>query len=167
MSQPNPRHLARERTLQALYQWQLTGLSLVDIEQQFILEQPMKGVEMGYFRELLHQIPAVVDELDALALPYLDRPLDQIDPIELSLIRIGIYELKMRLDVPYRVVINEGVMLAKAYAAETSHRYINGILDNAATLLRAAEVNQRHSGAPVVKTTHKRRVVPAPGVEEI
>ena len=143
------RSLARQRALQALYQWEMTGQSLGDIEKQFMEvtdaereedEPGMKGVESKYFSELLHRIPASIHELDALTSPLLDRPIAQLDPIERSILRIGTFELKQRIDIPYRVVINEAVELAKQFGAEQGHKYINGILDKLSVQLRAVEV---------------------------
>ncbi|MFU8838779.1 MAG: transcription antitermination factor NusB, partial [Thiohalomonadaceae bacterium] len=124
------RSLARQRALQALYQWELTGQSLGDIEKQFMEidvdreedDPQMKGVESGYFSELLHGIPAMLTELDALTAPLLDRPITQLDPIERVILRIGSFELKQRIDIPYRVVINESVELAKLFGAEQGHK---------------------------------------------
>lgn len=136
------RSLARQRALQALYQWDLAGQALGEIEQQFMEqdEPGMKGVESGYFRELLHQIPAMQAELDDLLTPLLDRPMGQLDPVERAILRIGAFELKQRVDIPYRVVINEAVEQAKLFGAEQGHRYVNGILDKLAQRLREVEV---------------------------
>ncbi|MBE0511078.1 MAG: transcription antitermination factor NusB [Gammaproteobacteria bacterium] len=142
------RSLARQRALQALYQWELTGQSLGDIEKQFMEidvdreedDPQMKGVESGYFSELLHGIPAMLTELDALTAPLLDRPIAQLDPIERVILRIGSFELKQRIDIPYRVVINESVELAKLFGAEQGHKYVNGILDKLSQSLRATEI---------------------------
>lgn len=89
----------------------------------------MVNTDLEYFGELLHEIPARLTSLDALIEPVLDRPLAILDPIEKAILRMGIYELTQRLDVPYRVVVNEAVDLAKLFGAEQSHRYINGVLD--------------------------------------
>jgi N utilization substance protein B len=134
------RHNARERALQALYQWQLTGDNVSDIDAQFLDDQDMKEVDVPYFQELLHQVPARLHELDAVIGPFLDRPIDQVDPVERAILRLACYELMVRQEIPYRVVINEGVELAKVFGAEQGHRYINGILDKAAQQVRAVEV---------------------------
>ena len=133
------RSQARRRALQALYQWQMTGQDLCDIDRQFLEEQEMGKVDIDYFKELLHQIPKLVDELDGQCDVFLDRPMSQIDPVEQAILRIGSYELEKRLDIPYRVIINEAVELAKAFGAEQSHKYINGVLDKVAQEQRAAE----------------------------
>ena len=137
------RSLARERAMQALYQWQLTGQELAAIEQQFLDEQDMKDVDKKYFKELLHGVPKQIDEFDALCDELLSRPIGQVDPVERAILRIGLYELKQRLDIPYRVVINEAVELAKSFGAEQGHKFINGTLDKAAKSLRAVEIKAR------------------------
>ncbi|ROR34968.1 transcription antitermination factor NusB [Inmirania thermothiophila] len=131
---------ARRRALQALYQWQMTGQDLGEIERQFLEDEDMRDVELDYFRELLHQVPARLAELDGVLAPLLDRPIGQVDPVERAVLRIGVYELAHRLEVPYRVVINEAIELAKRFGSEHGHRYVNGILDKAARSLRAVEV---------------------------
>jgi N utilization substance protein B len=135
----NARSMARERAMQALYQWQMTGQDPADIEQQFIAEQDMANVDKKYFKELLHGVPKRIEEFDLLSLELLSRPIEQVDPVERAILRIGLYELQQRLDIPYRVVINEAVELAKSYGAEQSHKFVNGTLDKAAKSLRATE----------------------------
>ncbi|MEN8168896.1 MAG: transcription antitermination factor NusB [Pseudomonadota bacterium] len=133
------RSLARERAMQALYQWQMTGQDIADIKQQFLDEQDMKNVDKKYFKELLHEVPKRIEEFDALCGDLLSRPIEQVDPVERAILRIGLYELKQRLDIPYRVVINEAVELAKSFGAEQGHKFVNGTLDKASKSLRAAE----------------------------
>ena len=123
------RHLARKRAVQALYMWQMTGDNVSDIEAQFLLEQDMKNADIKYFKELLHQVPAHVKELDEHISPLLDRPFHELDPVECAVMRLGVYELQHRIDIPYRVVINEAVELAKRYGSEESGSFVNGILD--------------------------------------
>ncbi len=130
---------ARRRALQALYQWQLTAQNLGDIETQFLQEEDMAKTDLDYFKELLHQIPKHITELEAHCLPHVSRPMDQVDPVERAALLIGLYELQYRLDVPYRVAINEAVELAKSFGAEQGHKFVNGLLDKVAKELRAAE----------------------------
>lgn len=134
------RSRARQRAMQALYQWQIGGQDLADIEAQFLADQDMEGCDLDYFRELLHKTPAHLDVLDAAISPHLDRSVEQVDPVERAILRLGAYELKFRIDIPYRVAINEAVELAKRFGAEQSHRYINGVLDKVAQDLRKVEV---------------------------
>ena len=135
------RRKARHYGMQALYQWHMAGASLNDIEAQFRDEYDFSHVDLEYFQALLHGIPACVDELDEVLAPLLDRKLDDLDPIEHTLLRMGMYELTQRIDVPYKVVINEEVALAKKFGATDSHKYINGVLDKAARQLRKVEID--------------------------
>ena len=136
----NPRSRARRAALQALYQWQLSGQSAYEVEAQFIAEQPLKHVDLDYFQQLLRNIPLHTEELDDALSPNLDRTVAQLDPIERAILRIGTFELVHRPEIPWRVIINEAVELAKTFGAEQSHRYINGIMDKLAHELRATEI---------------------------
>jgi N utilization substance protein B len=135
------RRKARHYGMQALYQWHMAGASLNDIEAEFRADYDFSHVDLEYFQALLHEVPACVDELDAALEPLLDRKLDELDPIERTLLRMGMYELTRRIDVPYKVVINEEVALAKKFGATDSHKYINGVLDKAARELRKVEID--------------------------
>jgi N utilization substance protein B len=143
MSKPARNTLAAERRkarhygMQALYQWHMAGASLSDIEAEFREDYDFSHVDLAYFQALLHEIPACVDELDAALEPLLDRKLDELDPIERTLLRMGMFELTRRIDVPYKVVINEEVALAKKFGATDS----NGVLDRAARELRKVEID--------------------------
>lgn len=142
----NPLHArkwARRAATQALYQWQMSDLSLNEIEKQFRQEQDMRKVDMEYFSELLHKVPASLDELDEALFPHLDRGIEEVDPIERAILRLGTYELKFRIDIPYKVVISEGVHLAKTFGSAESHKYINGILDKVARQLRKVEMKAK------------------------
>jgi N utilization substance protein B len=143
MSQPNTlaaqRRKARHFGLQALYQWTLSDASLVDIDAEFRVDNDFRHTDGEYFQALLRGVMQDVESLEALFSPLLDRALDDLDPIERNLLRMGTFELKERIDVPYKVVINEAVSLAKKFGATESHRYINGILDKVASELRAVE----------------------------
>ena len=131
---------ARRTALQALYQWDLGKQELADIEAQFREAQDMRKVDVDYFRELLHRVAAQVEELDTHMAPLLDRPIRQLDPVERAILRIGTYELAFHPELPWRVVINEGIELAKMFGAEQSHKYVNGILDKLAAQLRTVEM---------------------------
>jgi N utilization substance protein B len=135
------RRKARHYGMQALYQWYMAGATLSDIEAEFRSEYDFAHVDLEYFQALLHGVPASVDELEAAFEPLLDRKLDDLDPIERTLLRMGVFELRERPDVPYKVVINEAVSLAKKFGATDGHKYINGVLDKAARQLRELEVN--------------------------
>jgi N utilization substance protein B len=134
------RSKARRCALQAIYQWQVGGQAIADIESQFMAEQDLTQADVAYFSELVHGVPAHAVELDAHMAPYLDRPVAELDPVELAILRIGISELAHHPEIPFRVVINEAVELAKVFGAEQSHRYINGIMDKVARDLRRSEL---------------------------
>ena len=139
-AKPAARKKARRFAVQALYQWQMTGANLTDIEAQFHAENDFKKTDTEYFHMLLHGVPTNVNEVDEGFEKYLDRDKKDLDQVELAILRVGIYELLTRLDVPYRVVINEGIELAKTFGATESHKYVNGILDKASQALRMVEV---------------------------
>ncbi len=147
MAKTTPNTLAAERRkarhygTQALYQWYMAAAPLSDIEAEFRTEYDFANVDLEYFQALLHGVPAQVEELEAIFEPLLDRKLSELDPIERTLLRMGTFELKERIDVPYKVVINEAVALAKKFGATDGHKYINGVLDKAARQLRELEVN--------------------------
>lgn len=137
---PARRHKARHYALQALYQWQITRDPLNQIEAQFRSQFDFSHTDLEYFQALFHGVPAQLGDLETQFSPLLDRALDDLTPIERNLLRMGTWELKERIDVPYKVVINEAVGLAKKFGATDSHKYINGVLDKLARELRAVEV---------------------------
>lgn len=137
---PAARHHARCYVIQAMYQWQLTGAALIDIEMEFLRYHIDKKMDHEYFKELLHEIPKNVDVIDAAMKPYLGRMLEEIDPIELAVLRVATYELIKRPDVPYRVVINEALELNKKFGSIEGHKFVNGVLDKVARKQRATEI---------------------------
>jgi len=137
---------ARRVAVQALYQWQMTGQNLSEIERQFLEEERLKDVQKSYFVELFYGIPKNLGAIDETLAEFVDRPVDMVDPVERAILRIGAYELLQRLDMPYRVVLNESINLAKHFGADGSHKYINGILDKIAQQIRAVEIKAKLSG---------------------
>ena len=134
------RRRARRALMQAVYAWQMTGGDLKDIAGQFEGSKHLKDADEGYFNECLRGVLAGVAELDPLFEPYLDRRIDQLDYVERAILRAGSYEMKARLDVPVRVVIDEWVELAKRFGAADSFRYVNGVLDRVARDVRQTEL---------------------------
>lgn len=134
------RREARQMATQALYQWHMANHSLNEIEAQFRVDNDFSNVDGGYFRELLHGVATHKTEIDAVLKPCLDLTIDELDPVELAVLRLSTFELLKRIDVPYRVVINEGIELAKVYGSTDGHKFVNGVLDKLAPTLRAAEV---------------------------
>lgn len=137
------RKRARSFAMQALYQWHMAGQAINEIEAQFYVDNDFSKVDTEYFKAILHGVPAQVAEIDEAFLPFLDRPIKDLDPVELSILRLSTFELMARIDVPYRVVINEGVELAKTYGATDGHKFVNGILDRLAPKLRTAEARHK------------------------
>lgn len=137
------RRKARHYGLQALYQWTLSGASPSDIEAEFRVDNDFRHTDGEYFSALLRGVVHDVEGLESLFEPALDRTLDELDPIERNLLRLGTFELRDRIDVPYKVVISEAVALAKKFGATDSHRYINGVLDKVARELRQVELAPR------------------------
>lgn len=154
VSEPNPAKLnishrkkARALLLQGFYQWQLSGAPAAEIESQFRADNQGK-IDWEFFHEVLFSVTAAPQEYDKLFTPFLDRGVEDLNPVELALLRMGVYELAKRIDVPYRVAINEAVELAKTFGATDSHKYINGVLDKAARELRAIEIQGRNRSQP-------------------
>ena len=139
----NERQKARRMLLQALYQWEIARAPVADIMAEFLVYYQGK-IDREFFKQVFPDVIAHVSELDEMMQQWLDREIKSLDPIELSLLRLGLYELANRIDVPYKVVINEAVELAKVFGATDGHKYINGVLDRAARQLRALE--QRGTG---------------------
>lgn len=136
------RRMARHYTMQALYQWKMAGNSINAIEAEFRVDNDMTNVDVEYFHEILHGVPEHLSDIEAAFEPFLvERSLLELDPVTQALLRMATYELKFRIDVPYKVVINEAVSLAKKFGAEDSHKFINGVLDKTAAVVRAPEVN--------------------------
>ena len=133
------RQKARRMVLQALYQWEIARAPVSDIQAEF-RGYYLGKIDWAYFHEVFPAIPPRAQELDAALAPMLDRSIDALDPVELSLLRYGMYELLHRIDIPYKVVINECVELARVFGATDGHKYINGILDRAARDIRTLEV---------------------------
>lgn len=144
-SRPSPamRQRARRLVLQALYQWHIAKTSPSIIAAEFMADNDMAKVDYDYFRELLDRIPHTTAELDQCVGEFIDRPIERLTPIECCILRMGAYELLHRVDVPYRVVINEGVELAKTFGAQDGHRYVNGVLDKMAQKVRLTETTAK------------------------
>lgn len=134
------RRHAREKAMQALYQWQLSGEDLDWIRDHYQQEQGVAAGDEEYFLELLYKIPPLAGELDERFRKHVAQFADHVDPIETNILRIATYELQKHLEIPYKVVINEAVNLARSYGAEDSHKFVNGVLDPLAAELRKLEV---------------------------
>ncbi|MFT5880278.1 MAG: N utilization substance protein B, partial [Moritella sp.] len=127
---------ARQFATQAIYQWQMTKENVANIENQFVTEQDFNSTDAIYFRELLVGVSMNSAELDELMTPFLSRPMNDLDLVEKAILRLSTFELLKRQDVPYKVVINESIELAKDFGAEDSHKFVNGVLDKIVSKLQ-------------------------------
>ena len=133
------RHRSREYALQGLYQWLIAGGKAADILAQLGQDQHFSKADAEFVESLIAGAIAEAPELDTLITPALDRKLAEVSPIERAILLLGAYELKHLVDVPYRVVINEAIELAKSFGGTDGHKYVNGVLDKIAPALRPAE----------------------------
>lgn len=136
---PVLRARARRRALQAVYAWQVSGGNAQQVIAQFAHEQAHEVADLEYFEDLVRGVMQHRAQLDEALQPYLDRTVEEIDQIERAVLRIAAYELLHRIDVPYRVVLNEAIETSKRFGAEHGHTYVNGVLDRAALEWRAVE----------------------------
>ncbi|MDR2013764.1 MAG: transcription antitermination factor NusB [Rhodanobacter sp.] len=139
---PAARSRARRRALQAIYAWQLSGNRIEGVIDEFRDEQDMRIADLDYFEALVRGVAHSHTELDAALAPFLDREIERVDQIERAALRIAAWELRERIDVPYRVVINEAVEATKRFGSEHGHTYVNGVLDKLAGIWRSAEYAQ-------------------------
>ncbi|MBI5889397.1 MAG: transcription antitermination factor NusB [Nitrosomonadales bacterium] len=145
--QSNParsvRHRARELAMQGIYEWRLSGKSAALIEKATRDEKSLGRYDSEFFGQLLHGVIAQNEELAAQIAPHLDRAVKELSPVEYSVLLLGTYELTRHPEVPYRVVINEAVELAKTFGGSDGHKFVNGVLDKLAAQVRAAEVKAK------------------------
>jgi N utilization substance protein B len=139
---PAARHKARIYALQSLYEWLLSSNDVKSIETRFLADNDFSRVDADYFKDLLQGVTSKVKELDQQLVPYLDRPLKDLTQVELCILRIAVFELLHRSDVPFRVIINEAVELNKKFGSVEGFKFINGVLDRMAKVLRAEEIKQ-------------------------
>ena len=142
---PVARSRARRRALQAIYAWQISGGTAQQVIAQFAHEQAHEVADLEYFEDLVRGVMKHVGELDVALAGFLDREVEQVDPIERAALRIAAYELLHRPDIPYRVVINEAIDTTKRFGSEHGHTYVNGVLDHAAAAWRAVEFSAARS----------------------
>ena len=139
----SPRHRARELALQGIYQWRVTAGDVAKIEQQIHAEKNIGRYDKELFSKLLRGALENHADLEALLAQYLDRPFAELSPVEFAVLLLGAFELSQHLEVPYKVVINEAVELAKTFGGTDGHKYVNGVLDKLAAKLRAVESRAR------------------------
>lgn len=140
---PQARRNARRYALQSMYQWQLSGTSIKDIEAEFLLFNIDKKTDLEYYKMLIYGIPEQVTAIDDSIRPFLSRAFTEIDPIELAVLRIATFELMHRPDVPFRVIINEALELTKKFGSVEGHKFVNGMLDKIARKIRVTEIGMK------------------------
>jgi N utilization substance protein B len=133
------RSRARRRALQAVYAWQVSGNPMPRVVAQFEHEQEMEVADLDYFKDLVAGVERERAAIDQKMRAFLDREVEEVDPVERAVLRIAAFELLYRADVPYRVVINEAIEVAKRFGSENGHTYVNSVLDHAAAEWRAVE----------------------------
>lgn len=131
---------ARKLALQALYQWLMSGSELHEIEAQFRVINNMEKVDSEYFCRLLHGVPEQVQQLEDLLTPFVDRAISELNPIELTVLRIGAFELVACPEIPYKVVLDESISLTKEFGSQDGYKYVNGVLNNLAKQVRTIEI---------------------------
>lgn len=139
LQKPSTRKKARRYAVQGIYQWHMSGNAIHEIELQFLESMNHSKVDIVYFREVLVNTLSSISELDEVLKPFVDRPIEEINPVELAVLRLACYELKSRLDIPFKVIINEALELTKTFGASEGHKLVNGVLDKLAKVLRPSE----------------------------
>ncbi|MES0328242.1 MAG: transcription antitermination factor NusB [Gammaproteobacteria bacterium] len=133
---------ARRFAMQAIYQWQMTSDEVIGIEKQYVEDNLTSEADFDYFKELFLGVEENIEIIDQTLLQYTGRAIASVDPVERAILRLACYEFLKRLDVPYRVVLNEAVNLTKKFCAAQSHTFVNAVLDKVARELRATEISQ-------------------------
>ncbi|MFM7273180.1 MAG: transcription antitermination factor NusB [Gammaproteobacteria bacterium] len=137
------RRKARHYAVQALYQWAVSATSPAEIERQFLEEFDFSGADQAYFHDILHGVPEHLQAIEASFSPFLDIPLERLGPVERAVLRMAGWELLERIEVPWRVVLDEAITLTRKFGATDSHRFVNAVLDRLARELRPAETRAR------------------------
>jgi len=137
------RHRARELAMQGVYEWRLSAKPASLIEKATLAEKSIGRYDLELFCQLLRGVIAESDNLAERLTPHLDRPVSELSPVEFSVLLLGAYELIHQPEVPYRVVINEAVELAKTFGGSDGHKFVNGVLDKLAAQVRAVEVKAK------------------------
>jgi N utilization substance protein B len=134
------RRRARELAMQGIYQWHLTGADLAQVEKQMREEKNLGNYDAKFFATLLRGVLTQHADLEAALAPHLDRALAELSPVELSVLLLAAYELLLQPEIPYKVIINEAVDLAKTFGGTDGHKFVNGVLDKLAAQVRAVEI---------------------------
>ncbi|MEN7342949.1 MAG: transcription antitermination factor NusB [Pseudomonadota bacterium] len=146
MSPQNPatsRRHTRALAMQAHYQQQLDGTERAELLRQFRERREHERVDAAYFETLINESMALLEELDGEITTLADRDFEQLNAVEIAVLRVALTEFRRHIEIPYKVVINEAIELTKRFGAEDGHKYVNAILDRAATTHRALETAKR------------------------
>lgn len=130
---------ARKLAMQSLYQWQMANADLAEIEAQFRAIKNMDRVDIDYYKKLLYGVPQQLKLIEDELRPLLDREVDSLNPVELAILRIGAFEILECLEIPYRVVLDESISLAREFGSQDGYKYVNGVLHNLAKKIRIHE----------------------------
>lgn len=144
-SMAKARGKSRRFAMQAIYQWQMTGDSITGIKQEFFDDNNFSVIDAEYFSELVSGVASSINDIDPFLEKNMTRSVESVDPVERAILRLATYEFIHRFDVPYRVVLNEAVNIAKEYCAENSHGFVNAVLDKVAIEIRHIEVKSTKS----------------------
>jgi transcription antitermination protein NusB len=139
------RHQARRKALQALYQWHIASTDINEVLLAAHIDLDVKKVDIEFLNAVVRGVEQDYVKYDEMITQHLDRAFAQLDPIELNILRIATFELVERIDNPYKVVLNEALELAKAFGGQDGHKYVNGVLEHLAKLLRPIEFNAQHT----------------------
>ena len=140
---PAERRRARQFAVQAIYQWQITQSGVTQIIEQFSVDQDMSKTDVPYFKESLMGVVQNVESLDEKLSPYLSRKIEDVDMVDIAVLRLAMFELAHRTDVPHKVVLNEAIELAKDFATDESYKFVNGVLDKALRSLKLREETEK------------------------
>lgn len=139
------RHSARRLAMQAVYSWQMAGQPLGELLANFRQDIDYPKADPEYFEELVSSVVEEAEALDGLLNPFLSREMEHIDPVERAVLRLATFELRSRPDVPYRVVLDEAIGLARKFGASEGHKFVNGVLDKLGRELRTLELSAEKS----------------------
>lgn len=136
---------ARKLAVQALYQWQMSGHDVYEIEAQFRVFNNMEKVDVVYFCDILRGVPENIRHIEENFSAFLDRDIQSLNPVELAVLRLGTFELLYKPEIPYKVVLDESISLTREFGSQDGHKYVNGVLNKAARKIREAEIDWEQS----------------------
>lgn len=151
------RSRARQLAVQGLYEWHLSENEIDNIATQCLDAKRGKNIDEAYFEELIYKVSSMAADLNELLSPFLTRDISEIDPVERAILQLGAFELTQKIEIPYKVIINEAIELAKTFGAEQSHKFVNGILDKVAEKNRTVEF--KNMSKPRSETSSETEII--------